>query len=159
MSGNRYYDYTDPRFRYPCEGKARDRTYRCDQLHDCRGHRKADGQACKNSVAEGFRVCDFHGGSNPNTIRAVRSRFMEMVPTIEERYWEMIGRADFQELSPRDQAAILSAMKDVLDRAGVTAIRTVEQKVLDPASLDVAIEELEAELVDLRRSLKEEGTP
>lgn len=85
--------------------------------------RKTNGEPCRKAAIEGARVCRTHGGAAPQVKQAARVR-LEMAA--KQMVDELVKMALNDDVPP---AVKLAAMKDVLDRGGLSAKTAVEVEV------------------------------
>jgi len=85
----------------------------------CRAHR-SNGEACSAYAIRGGSVCVVHGGSAPQVKKAAAERLAEFVDPALDRLRELIDTAD-------QDSVRLSAIKDILDRAGYKPKDRIEQ--------------------------------
>lgn len=104
----------------------------------CAAHR-TDGEECRAPAIRGGKVCRVHGGSAGHVKAAAERRLLEAVDPVVA---ELIRFALDDELEPRVR---LAAIRDVLDRAGVTAPKQLEVVTLE--AIDAEIARLEQELM------------
>lgn len=85
--------------------------------------RTTAGEPCKRSPIKGGNVCATHGGSAGHVVAAARRRLMAS----SDRVGALLLRIAEDEKTP--PAVRLAAIRDVLDRAGVTVKQEVEVTV------------------------------
>lgn len=73
--------------------------------------RRSDGTKCRGMAIRGGSVCYVHGGAAPQVKLKARARIEAMVDPALDELRKLISSAD-------TDAVKLSAIKDVLDRAG-----------------------------------------
>lgn len=87
--------------------------------NQCTAHSSRTGERCKKAAIEGGSVCRTHGGAAPQVREKAQQRILAMVNPALAELRKLIGGADSESVK-------LSAIKDVLDRAGVGAKQAVE---------------------------------
>jgi hypothetical protein len=85
----------------------------------CKAHR-TDGQPCAAPAIRGGVVCRFHGGSTRHVREAARERLAALVDPAITELSKLIHAAD-------SDSVRVSAIKDILDRAGYRPADRVEQ--------------------------------
>lgn len=85
----------------------------------CGAHKK-NGDPCKRPPMNGATVCRSHGGAAPQVVAAARRRLMGASNNVAVL---LLKIAEDEKTPP---AVRLAAIKDVLDRAGVTVKQEVE---------------------------------
>ena len=104
----------------------------------CTAHKKTGAQ-CKNPAITGATVCRSHGGAAGQVKAAAKRRLLEAVDPL---IVELIRIAESGK-SERDR---ITAIRDVLDRAGLAAPKQIEISVDDARAVLLAeIERLEAD--------------
>ena len=88
----------------------------------CTAHRK-NGDRCKRAAGVGTTVCDAHGGRAPQVKRKARQRIEEAADRMAR---ELLKMATDESAS---EAVRLAAIRDALDRAGVSARTAVSVEV------------------------------
>lgn len=111
----------------------------------CTAHSKWTGNQCRKWAVNGSTVCYIHGAAigTPARIKAderISAQYEEWLEEVTLR--SMDGISDILE-NPEDQKVLLSAAKDVLDRAGHSAVKkTLNMNA--QVDIDAEIEELMA---------------
>src|SRR4051794_29637167 len=82
--------------------------------------RKSNGDPCNNSPVKGGTVCRVHGGSAPQVLRKAKERLENSAEKMARLLLQMA------EDPAVPHAVRLAAIRDALDRAGVTAKQTLE---------------------------------
>jgi len=103
----------------------------------CTAHRK-NGDQCKNSARLGTNVCDFHGAKAPQVKRKARERLEEATDRLARELLKMATDPNVSE------SVRLSAIKDALDRGGVSAKTAVEVEVGPPKPYEAIFDTIDA---------------
>lgn len=85
--------------------------------------RRQDGQPCKAMAARGANVCRVHGGSAPQVRNAAKRRLEQAADVLVQRLLGFAIDGDVPD------AVALAAIRDALDRAGLSAKTQVEVEV------------------------------
>ncbi len=102
----------------------------------CTAHRK-NGDQCKNAARHGTNVCDFHGAKAPQVKRKARERLEEASDRLARELLRMATDPNVSE------SVRLSAIKDALDRGGVSAKTAVEVEVGPPKPYEQILDGLD----------------
>jgi hypothetical protein len=89
-----------------------------DHPRRCTANRQ-DGNPCRRYAIRGGNVCRVHGGGSPQVVAKARER---LALAADRMARELLGIADGAE----SEAVKLAAVKDALDRAGLSAKQNVE---------------------------------
>jgi hypothetical protein len=89
----------------------------------CSAKSSQTGLPCKRAPIEGGTVCGTHGGRAPHVKRAARARLENAADRLAR---QLLGMAEDPEMPP---AVKLAALRDALDRAGLSARTAVEVSV------------------------------
>jgi hypothetical protein len=103
----------------------------------CTAHRK-NGDRCKNAARRGTNVCDFHGAKAPQVKHKARQRIEEASDRIARELLRMATDPNVSE------SVRLSAIKDALDRGGVSSRTAVSVEVGPPKPYEAILERIEA---------------
>ena len=103
----------------------------------CTAHRK-NGDQCKNAARQGTTVCDFHGAKAPQVKRKARERLEEAADRLARELLKMATDPNVTE------SVRLSAIKDALDRGGVSAKSSVAVEVGPPKPYEQILEGLDS---------------
>jgi hypothetical protein len=110
----------DPSAARPIEG-GRDWSKAKHPERRCAAHRK-NGDQCKRAARLGTTVCDAHGARAPQVRRKAQQRLMEASDRMAKALIDIATSAE-------SEPTRLAAVRDVLDRVGVSAKSTVEVDV------------------------------
>ena len=102
----------------------------------CTAHAR-NGDTCTQPAIKGATVCKMHGGSAPQVKDAARRRLWELIDPVLTRLFDIA-------LKEEDPRVALVAIRDVLDRAGLTEPKRVEVITIDMIEAETA--RLETEL-------------
>lgn len=107
----------------------------------CTAHSSITGQPCKRWAIQGGTVCATHGGQAPQ----VKAKALERIQAAAVDAAVELARLA---VSAESEAVRVSAIKDLLDRAGLRPNQIIEQDVTVHAQDDFTrvVAELEAEL-------------
>lgn len=89
-----------------------------DHPRRCTAHRQ-DGQPCRRYAIRGGFVCRVHGGGSPQVVAKARER---LLLAADRMVLELLGIA----YTAESEAVKLAAVRDALDRAGVSAKQVVD---------------------------------
>ena len=84
------------------------------------GARNRDGSPCKASPIRGATVCRMHGGASPQVLRRAKERLENSAEKMARLLLQMAEDPNVP------HAVRLAAIRDALDRAGITAKQTLE---------------------------------
>jgi hypothetical protein len=87
---------------------------RLDNPRRCVAHRQRDGEPCGRWAIQGGNVCAIHGGKAPQVLAKARERIVLAADNMAE---ELLKIA----MDGSSEAVKLAAVKDALDRAGLSA--------------------------------------
>ena len=82
--------------------------------------RNRDGSPCKASPIRGATVCRMHGGASPQVLRRAKERLENSAEKMARLLLQMAEDPNVP------HAVRLAAIRDALDRAGITAKQTLE---------------------------------
>lgn len=107
----------------------------------CTAHSSQTGNPCRNNAIDGGTVCRMHGGSAPQVKQAALER-------IRAAAFDAAGELARLAVGAESEAVRVSAIKDLLDRAGLNAKQIIESDVTvhDGSEVDREIARLTAEL-------------
>jgi len=91
---------------------------RLDNPRRCQAHRQRDMEPCGRWAMQGSNVCAIHGGKAPQVLAAARERLVMAADRMAEA---LLGMAD----ESASEAVKLNAIRDALDRAGITSKQEV----------------------------------
>ncbi|OBF96340.1 hypothetical protein A5773_13005 [Mycobacterium sp. 852014-52450_SCH5900713] len=97
---------------------------RLDHPRRCTAH-KHNGDPCMRYAARGANVCRVHGGAAPQVVAKARER---LALAADRMARELLGIAAGAE----SEAVKLAAVRDALDRAGLSAKQSVELSAKEP---------------------------
>lgn len=103
----------------PTEG--RDWSRSAHPERQCKAHKKT-GERCKNASLAGQQVCGYHGGAAKHSKDAARRRLDAAADSLAK---QLLGIAS----SAASESVRLAAIRDALDRTGVSAPKHVELTV------------------------------
>jgi hypothetical protein len=112
----------------------------------CTAHKK-NGEQCRNPARRGTNVCDYHGAKAPQVQRKARCRIEKAADRMAR---ELLGIATRAE----SESVRLAAIRDALDRAGVTAKSAVE---LSATRQLAPWEQVMADIADVAQITREES--
>lgn len=95
----------------------------------CSATSKRTGRQCGSTPPPGSPVCQWHGGAAPQVKKAAADRLAEMVDPALDALRKMVDEAD-------SDAVRLSAVKDILDRAGYKPRDKVDVNVQTVKTID-----------------------
>ncbi len=105
----------------------------------CTATANATGQQCRRHAINGGTVCQVHGGAAPQVKAAARRRILELVDPALAQLATLLDSAD--------ESIRHKAIKEILDRAGITEPKQIEVITMDMVEREIA--RLEAELADI----------
>ena len=109
------------------------------------------GKRCGRSAIRGGRVCNLHGGSAPQVKAKAQLRLMALVDPSITRLNKIITKS-------KHHPSVVSACKDILDRAGFKPTGKLQLQtqlqVLDPGREQLSDAELQL-LIETAKSLQE----
>jgi phosphopentomutase len=117
-------------------------------MAQCKGKSKQSGKQCLQPAIPGGAVCRYHGGAAPQVIRRAQERLDALVdPAIGQ-----LRRL----LNSKNDAVVLGAVKDILDRCGYKAIdrqEVVNYSAEDVEQLSNLTDEELAQYIELRKKM------
>jgi hypothetical protein len=109
---------TDPSTPEPIDGPPWPE-WRGNAARRCVGHKK-NGEQCRRHARQGTSVCDFHGAKAPQVKAKARQRLEEAADRMARELLNMASDGNVSD------ATKLAAIRDALDRAGVSAKQALE---------------------------------
>jgi hypothetical protein len=117
----------------------------------CTAHSSQSGERCRKSAMHGQKVCATHGGKAPQNIKAAKERIAAMVDPALGQLLKLATKAE-------SEAVRLGAVRDVLDRAGLSAKQALEvTHHQGTPDLDARIEKLLDQMAERERSGERDG--
>ena len=91
---------------------------RLDNPRRCQAHRQRDMEPCGRWAMQGSNVCAIHGGKAPQVLAKARERLVMAADRMAEALLDMADESS-------SEAVKLNAIRDALDRAGITSKQEV----------------------------------
>ena len=98
-------------------------------MNQCKAKSSQTGLRCRKAAIAGAKVCRTHGGAARQVQEAAKLRILGMVNPALAQLRKLIDKADSDHVK-------LSAIKDVLDRAGLDPRQKVDHRFVDADDRD-----------------------